>query len=63
VKNIVAPLGTSLTKEQLEKVSKLTKNVLFLFDCDSAGQKALERAFYSFTRAIFKYICCNHSPI
>ena len=45
VKNIVAPLGTSLTKEQLEKVSKLTKNVLFLFDSDSAGQKALERAF------------------
>jgi len=45
VKNIVAPLGTSLTKEQLEKVSKLTKNILFLFDSDSAGQKALERAF------------------
>lgn len=45
VKNIVAPLGTSLTKEQLEKVSKLTKNILFLFDSDSAGQKALEKAF------------------
>ena len=45
VKNIVAPLGTSLTKEQLEKASKLTKNILFLFDSDSAGQKALERAF------------------
>jgi DNA primase len=44
-KNIVAPLGTALTKEQLEKASKLTKNILFLFDSDSAGQKALERAF------------------
>ena len=44
-KNIVAPLGTALTKEQLEKASKLTKNILFLFDSDNAGQKALERAF------------------
>jgi DNA primase catalytic core len=45
VKNIVAPLGTALTKEQVEKVSKLSKNILFLFDSDSAGQQALERAF------------------
>ncbi len=45
IKNIVAPLGTAITKEQLEKVSKLTKNVLFLFDSDTAGQKALEKAF------------------
>ena len=45
IKNILAPLGTALTKEQLEKISKITKNVIFLFDSDSAGQKALERAF------------------
>jgi len=45
IKNIVAPLGTALTKEQLTKISKLTKNVLFLFDSDSAGQNALEKAF------------------
>ena len=45
VNNIVAPLGTALTKEQLEKLSKLTKNILFLFDSDSAGQMALERGF------------------
>lgn len=45
IKNIVAPLGTALTKEQLEKISKLTKNVMFLFDSDLPGQKALERAF------------------
>ncbi len=46
VKNIVAPLGTALTKEQVEKVSKLSKNILFLFDSDNAGQQALERAFF-----------------
>lgn len=45
IQNIVAPLGTALTKEQLQKISKLSNNILFLFDNDSAGQKALERAF------------------
>lgn len=45
IKNIVAPLGTAITKEQLEKISKLTKNILFLFDSDTAGQQALERGF------------------
>jgi len=45
VKNIVAPLGTGLTKEQLESLSKLTKNILFFFDSDTAGQNAVTRAF------------------
>lgn len=45
IKNIVAPLGTGLTKEQVEKLSHLTKNLLFIFDSDSAGQTAVERGF------------------
>ena len=45
IKNIVAPLGTALTTEQLTKLSKLTRNILFLFDNDTAGQQALEKAF------------------
>ncbi len=45
IKNIVAPLGTGLTKEQLESLSKLTKNILFFFDSDIAGQNAVIRAF------------------
>lgn len=45
VKNIVAPLGTGLTKEQLESLSKLSKNILFFFNSDSAGQNAIIRAF------------------
>ena len=45
VKNIVAPLGTGLTKEQLESLSHLTKNIVFFFDSDSAGQNAVIRAF------------------
>lgn len=45
VKNIVAPLGTSITREQLEGLSNITKNILFFFDDDSAGQAALIRGF------------------
>ena len=45
IKNIVAPLGTGITKEQIEKLSKLTRNFLFFFDSDSAGFKAVIRAF------------------
>lgn len=45
VKNIVAPLGTSLTKDQLQSLANITKNILFFFDSDSAGQAALTRGF------------------
>ena len=45
IKNIVAPLGTGLTKEQLQNLSSLTKNFLFFFDSDEAGNSALIRAF------------------
>ncbi|KKR05533.1 MAG: primase protein [candidate division WS6 bacterium GW2011_GWF2_39_15] len=45
VTNIVAPLGTSLTFDQLTLISQFTKNLLFIFDSDFAGQKALQRAF------------------
>jgi DNA primase len=45
IKNIVAPLGTGLTQEQLENLSKITKNFLFFFDSDEAGKSALIRAF------------------
>jgi DNA primase len=44
IENVVAPLGTALTSEQLEKLSKLTKNFLFIFDSDTAGQNAMQRA-------------------
>lgn len=45
IKNIVAPLGTALTTEQLTNLSILTKNLLFFFDSDEAGENALIRAF------------------
>ncbi|HQG58032.1 MAG TPA: DNA primase [Candidatus Dojkabacteria bacterium] len=45
VKNIVAPLGTGLTEEQISTIKKYSNNILLLFDSDKAGQSAVERAF------------------
>lgn len=43
-RNVVAPLGTSLTEEQCRILSRYTRNVFLLFDNDSAGIAARERA-------------------
>lgn len=43
-KNVVAPLGTSLTDEQIQLITKYTKEIILLFDADLAGKKAVERA-------------------
>lgn len=44
VKNVVATLGTALTKEHAQVLKRHTKNVVVLFDGDSAGQKATFRS-------------------
>jgi DNA primase len=38
--NVVAPLGTAFTAEQAREIKRFTSNVVFLFDGDSAGQRA-----------------------
>lgn len=43
IKNVVATLGTALTKDHAQILKKLTSNVLLLFDGDEAGRKAMER--------------------
>lgn len=43
LKNVLAPLGTSLTSEQLLSLKKYTNVVTFAFDNDRAGQLALIR--------------------
>ncbi len=40
IENVVASLGTSLTEEQIQLISRFTKNVTILFDGDTAGIKA-----------------------
>lgn len=42
--NVVAPLGTALTREQLRLIKRFTEEVTLLFDGDEAGIKAAIRA-------------------
>jgi DNA primase len=42
--NVVAPLGTALTREQAKLLSRYCGRVLLLFDSDAAGLKATFRA-------------------
>lgn len=44
IKNVVASSGTSLTEEQVQLLSRFTKNIIILFDADPAGQKAALRS-------------------
>lgn len=61
-KNILAPLGTGLTKEQLSGLSRITKNILFFFDSDSAGQAAVIRAFKLASELNLYPYATNSSP-
>ncbi|MFW6365888.1 MAG: DNA primase [Spirochaetota bacterium] len=40
IENVVAPLGTALTREQLIYLSRYTNEIVLLFDADAAGMKA-----------------------
>ncbi len=44
IQNVVAPLGTALTQEQLQLLSRLSNEVIIVFDADSAGVKASLRS-------------------
>lgn len=62
IKNIIAPLGTSLTTEQLQNIKTLTNNVLFFFDSDTAGKSALVRAFKLASELKMNPYAANASP-
>tara|TARA_Y100001970_G_scaffold148300_1_gene182027 strand:+ start:5821 stop:7716 length:1896 start_codon:yes stop_codon:yes gene_type:complete len=40
IKNVVASMGTAITGNQLKSITKLTKNIIFALDGDSAGVSA-----------------------
>ncbi|MCX7678036.1 MAG: DNA primase [Spirochaetes bacterium] len=44
IRNVVAPLGTSLTAQQLDLLSRYCTEIVLLFDADDAGIKASRRA-------------------
>ncbi|MBN1363720.1 MAG: DNA primase [Syntrophaceae bacterium] len=46
--NVVATLGTALTREHLELLRRYTTEVVVLFDPDEAGKKALDRSLELF---------------
>jgi DNA primase len=51
VQEVVAPLGTALTVEQLRVVRRLTDLVIACFDGDQAGRRAAARSFPAFLEA------------
>ena len=42
IKNVVAAMGTAITKEHILLIRRLARNVILMFDGDSAGAKATE---------------------
>jgi DNA primase len=42
-KNVIAPMGTSLTSRQIDLIKKLTKNIALALDSDAAGEQATLR--------------------
>ncbi len=44
IKNVVATLGTSFTLHHFQKLTKWTKEIIFMFDGDLAGKKAAARS-------------------
>ncbi|HPL97936.1 MAG TPA: DNA primase [Smithellaceae bacterium] len=51
ISNVVATLGTALTREHLDLLRRYTKDVVALFDPDEAGRRALDRALELFLAA------------
>jgi len=43
IHNVVASSGTALTVEQIQLIARYTKNVIFVYDGDSAGVSAMTR--------------------
>lgn len=60
--NVVAPLGTALTIEQLKRLSKLTKNFMFIFDSDEAGLNAMQRALLLISKLELRAYAASPDP-
>lgn len=40
IENVIATMGTSVTKEQIQIIKKMAKEIILMFDGDTAGKKA-----------------------
>lgn len=41
IENVLAPMGTTLSQNQIKKILKFTKNIILFFDSDNAGRTAM----------------------
>ena len=48
INNVVATMGTAVTKHQAELIKKLALNIILMFDGDKAGEKATESYIQQF---------------
>lgn len=48
VRNVVCPMGTALTREQVRQLKRWSQRIVCLFDADSAGIQATERNLENF---------------
>src|SRR4029079_10222410 len=51
IEEVVAPMGTALTEEQIAELGRLAKTVIVVFDGDAAGQRAAAKAIPLFVEA------------
>ena len=51
IEEVVAPLGTALTADQLRVLRRLCESVVACFDGDDAGRRAASRSFATFVEA------------
>jgi DNA primase len=53
ITNTVAIMGTYLTQEHMETLTKFTNKIILLFDNDKAGMKAIEQSYKSLLPDLF----------
>ena len=53
VKNVVALMGTSLTKEQTTLIKRTSTNIILMLDGDNPGNKAIVNVFFIFILPFF----------
>jgi DNA primase len=58
--NVVATLGTALTRQHAAMLRRVCSSVVLLFDGDEAGERAGERAFEKVFEILFKDVFVQH---
>ncbi len=56
--NVISPMGTALTEEQLRLVKRFTRKIVLALDPDTAGQKAILRGLEAARQAM-----AGHAPV